>query len=64
MPIEAVNGVNVFTGANSEASAYDTYLPAYENIVNQEFGKYFKHSYSWFLAILFSIFGESYLLAA
>ena len=36
----------------------------YENIVNPEFGKYFKHSYSWFLAILFSIFGESYLLAA
>ena len=35
VPIEAVNGVNVFTGANSEASAYDTYLPAYENIVNQ-----------------------------
>ena len=36
----------------------------YENIVNPEFGKYFKHSYSWFLSILFSIFGESYLLAA
>ena len=35
VPIEAINGVNVFTGANSEASAYDTYLPAYENIVNQ-----------------------------
>ena len=35
VPIEAVNGINVFTGANSEALAYDTYLPAYENIVNQ-----------------------------
>ena len=35
VPIEAVNGVNVFNGANSEASAYNTYLPAYENIVNQ-----------------------------
>ena len=35
----------------------------YENIVNPEFGKYFNILF-WFLAILFSIFGESYLLAA
>lgn len=36
----------------------------YENIVNPQLGTYFKHSYSWLLALFFSIFGESYLLAS
>lgn len=35
----------------------------YENIFNPQLGTYFKHSYSWLLALFFSIFGESYLLA-
>ncbi len=35
----------------------------YENIVNPHFGTYFKHAYPWILALFFSIFGESYLLA-
>ena len=35
VPIEAINGLNVFTGANSEESAYSLYVPAYQNIVDQ-----------------------------
>ena len=35
VPIEVINGLNIFNGANSEESAYSLYAPAYQNIVDQ-----------------------------
>ena len=35
VPIEAINGISIFTGAGSEESAYSLYVPAYQNIVDQ-----------------------------